>query len=80
MLSVLTHLRIQRNLTQQDIADALEVSSRTVLRWESAQGNPTLHDLKKIAKLFDVSISYLVGEQIDLCYWWNKKPCKKNIE
>ena len=78
MLNVLTQLRNQRGLTQEDVACALGVSSRTVLRWESPKGNPRLDDMKKIAELFGVSISYLVGEQIELCHWWNKQNIRSH--
>ena len=73
-------LRKRRGLTQEEVAEALGVSTRTVMRWESHMGNPTLRDLKNIASLFKVSIAYIVGEQIELDHWWNYSLTTNNFK
>lgn len=64
-------LRKRRGLSQEEVAEVLGVSARTVMRWEGAAGNPTLKDLRKMASLFEVSVAYIIGEQAELDHWWN---------
>lgn len=58
--SRIRELRDQYNggvgLSQQKLADALEVAPNTVSRWETATYHPTLDDLDKVARFFGVSI------------------------
>lgn len=55
-------LRKAAGYSQEVIARCLEVSRGTVDNWEKGLTEPKLSDLKKIAKLFDVSLDYLVEE------------------
>lgn len=55
-------LRKAAGYSQEVIARRLEVSRRTVDNWEKGLTEPKLSDLKKIAKLFDVSLDYLMEE------------------
>lgn len=57
----LHELRIKNNLTQEELVDLLEVPKIIVLRWESGYRIPNLTYLKKLSKLFDVSINTLMG-------------------
>ena len=43
-------------LTQEALADELEVASNTVSRWETGTYKPTPEDLDKLARFFKVSI------------------------
>ena len=54
-------LRIKNNLTQQDLAKALTVSTSTVGKWEG-KGNviPQADLLLQLADYFDVSVDYLL--------------------
>ncbi|MEG0569917.1 MAG: helix-turn-helix transcriptional regulator [Erysipelotrichales bacterium] len=58
-------LRKKFNLTQQEIADRLNVSNKTVSRWETAEGYPDIDLLPKIASIFHVSIDYLLKDHDD---------------
>jgi transcriptional regulator with XRE-family HTH domain len=55
-------------LTQEQLADKLMVSRQAITKWESDKGMPDIENLKKLSKLLNVSIDYLVddGEKIDL--------------
>ena len=46
-------LRMERELTQGDLAQALSVTPQTVSRWESGQALPDLLLLSDIADYFD---------------------------
>lgn len=53
--------RIEKGLTQQQVADALGLNSVTYLRYEKGQRQMPLELLPMIADLFDVSLDYLFG-------------------
>ena len=54
-------LRKGRQLKQINLANALNVSAQAVSKWERDANLPDLDVLLRIAKLFDVSIDYLLG-------------------
>lgn len=53
-------LRTQKNLSQGDLADALEVSRQSISKWETNTSVPELDKLVKLSKLFDVTLDELV--------------------
>ena len=57
----LKQLRLSNHLKQKDIADKLEVSPATVLRWENNYKYPSIENLIKLGALYNVSLNYLVG-------------------
>lgn len=65
LYSLKPNLKIARKkmgLTQQDLADAMEVSLKTVMNWE--QGRVTPRDLETITHLADLlhcDVDYLIG-------------------
>ena len=54
-------LRVARNMTQGDLAEALEVSRQSVSKWETGTAVPELDKLIKLSQIFGVSIDELVG-------------------
>ena len=59
----LIHLRRERDLTQQEMADAIGVHVNQVRRYEAGATQPSLDALKKIAIAMSVTIDSLVFEQ-----------------
>ena len=55
------HLRTGRNLSQGDLADALDVSRQSVSKWENNSATPELEKLIKMSELFEVSLDELVN-------------------
>lgn len=53
--------RTKRNMSQGDLAEALEVSRQSVSKWENGNATPDLDKLVKMAKLFGVTLDELVG-------------------
>lgn len=54
-------LREKHGLKQVNLANALQVSSQAVSKWEKGANFPDISLLLKIARLFDVSVDYLLG-------------------
>jgi class 3 adenylate cyclase len=54
-------LREKHGLKQINLANALQVSSQAVSKWERGANLPDIGILLKIAALFNVSIDYLLG-------------------
>lgn len=55
-------LRTSRGMSQDDLAEKLEVSRQSVSKWETGQSIPDLDKIIKLAELFDVSVDELVRD------------------
>ena len=53
-------LRSEKNLSQGDLADALEVSRQSISKWETNGSVPDLDKLVKLSELFDISLDELI--------------------
>ena len=61
----LQQLRKQKELTQEQLAQALFVSRTAVSKWESGRGYPSIDSLKAIASFFSISVDELLsGEEL----------------
>lgn len=56
-------LRKQYNLTQEELAERLDVSRQAITKWESGEGMPDIDNLKQIAELFETTIDDLVADE-----------------
>ncbi len=54
------NLRIQKNLTQEQFAEMLEVSRQSISKWELGQSVPDVDKIIRISELFDVSTDVLL--------------------
>lgn len=54
-------LREKKGLTQAELAGRLNVSDKTVSKWETGKGYPDISCLEPIAKVLDVSIAELLS-------------------
>lgn len=62
--SFLRALRKEKNMTQEKIAERLNVSSRTISRWETGTNMPDIDMLVEIADYYEVSIPEIIhGER-----------------
>lgn len=53
-------LRTARDMSQDDLAEKLEVSRQSVSKWETGQSTPDLDKIIKLADLFGVGVDELV--------------------
>lgn len=56
----LKELRKQKKLTQQEAADALFVSQKTISRWETGEGIPDISIIQDVAKFYDVTVDEIL--------------------
>ncbi len=57
----LKELRLEKGWTQKEVASKLYINSVTYLHYEKEQREPPLSLLADMAKLYDVSVDYLLG-------------------
>lgn len=54
-------LRESRKITRVELAEIIEVSKLTVLKWEHGTSKISRREAKKLADFFGVSVGYLLG-------------------
>ena len=74
----LQELRKNRELTQEELAEALYVSRTAISKWESGRGYPNIDSLREISRYFSVSIDDLLSSEKLLCI--AEKENKANIQ
>ncbi len=64
--TTIKELREKMNITQSGLAELLNVSDKTVSKWETGKGYPDITLLEPIAKTFNISVAELLsGNTID---------------
>ena len=56
----LRELRKEKQLTQEQLAEVLSVSGRTVSRWETGSNMPDISLLVELSDFYDVSIPEII--------------------
>ncbi|MEG2329211.1 helix-turn-helix domain-containing protein, partial [Anaerorhabdus sp.] len=70
----LSELRKEKGFTQQEVADVLNVSNKTVSKWERSEGYPEIETLIDLAGLYNISVDELLaGER-------TKAKCMDSLE
>lgn len=54
-------LRMAIGLSQEQLSESLEISVKSIQRYEAGKSRPDTHTLIKLATFFDVSADYLLG-------------------
>ena len=68
-------LRKEKELTQKELADRLNITDRAVSKWENGRGMPDLSLIKPLCDELDISINELLsGEKL------NKKEYNLKLE
>ena len=57
----LKELRVERTLSQVQLAKAIGVSQRSISNWENGERQTDYETLEKVAEFFSVSTDYLLG-------------------
>ncbi len=61
-------LRRKKGWSQEDLANEVEVSRQSVYKWESGENVPDIEKIKKLAKIFNVSLDSLLIDENELDY------------
>ena len=59
----ISELRQSRGMTQLELAEKLNYSDKSISKWERAESTPDVSVLVEIARLFDVTLDYLVQKE-----------------
>ena len=63
MGQIIRQLRKERNLTQEELAEQLNITYQAVSRWENETGMPDISQVVPLANAFGVSVDVLFGTQ-----------------
>lgn len=72
------YLRKTSNMSQDKLAESLNVSRQAISKWESGQNYPDIENIKLLSKLFDISIDQLVHDDLGV-EKQNKKPVSNDL-
>lgn len=61
----LKELRNEKNFTLKFVAEQLNVTIRTICRYEDGSREPSISMLKTLCDFYDVSADYLIGRTDD---------------
>lgn len=62
---LISELRKSKGLTQQQLADQMNLSNKTISKWESGLGAPDLSNLLVLADALDVTADELLRGELD---------------
>ena len=76
----LKQLRIEMDLSQQDLSDELGIARSTISSWEASSRTPEISTISELSDYFNVPIDYLVGKSNMKSYISSKNtsdnPCR----
>lgn len=58
--SLILKLRKEKNMTQKQVADLLNISDKTVSKWERGLGCPDVSILTELSNIFDINIEKIL--------------------
>ena len=67
--STIKHLRLEKGINQEQLAEQLHVTRQAVSNWETGKTQPDIEMLTQVAAYFGVSVEYLI---------YGKEPVKES--
>ena len=61
--SKISELRKKNNMTQEELAEKLNVTRQTISKWELNETSPSLEDATHLADILKVSLNELIGKE-----------------
>ena len=58
-------LRKKEGLSQEQLAEKLNVSRQAISRWESGSALPDANNIRQLSRVFAVSADYLLDDDMD---------------
>lgn len=71
----LYELRKAKGLSQEELAELIDVSRQTICKWEKGEVNIRFEQVKKLSELFSVDISHFIGDEKPVVV--DEKPVEK---
>lgn len=62
--SKISYLRKKNNMSQESLAELLDITRQTLSKWELNETSPDINQAKKLSKIFNVSIDELTDNNI----------------
>lgn len=63
---LIAKLRKQQGLTQQQLADKLNLSNKTISKWESGTGSPDISNLPILAETLGITVDELLKGELNV--------------
>ena len=60
----LKKIRIYKKLSQEDLAEKLNISRQSISKWETGDAYPSMNNLLELCKIFHCKINDLVNDSI----------------
>jgi len=73
----LTECRKTKNLSQKDLAKIFNTSHTTIGKYERDEMTPSIDAAKKLAKILDTTVGYLLGENEQTDLFKDKKMLQR---
>lgn len=73
-MNAIKELRIEKNLSQTQLAQAIGTSQKNITRWETGKTEPNTYFICELAKFFSVSADFLLGLEDDFGQKEYEKP------
>lgn len=61
----ISDLRKRKGISQEKLAELLDISRQAVTKWESGKGNPDTENLIRLSEIFGVSLDELCGKETE---------------
>ena len=58
---LIAECRREKGLTQKQLADELNLSNKTISKWESGSGSPDISNLSEVAKVVGITVDELIN-------------------
>lgn len=58
---LIAECRREKGLTQKQLADELNLSNKTISKWESGSGSPDISNLSEVAKVLGITVDELLN-------------------
>ena len=62
---LIAELRKKQGFTQQQLADKLNLSNKTISKWESGSGSPDISNLPVLAEALEISVDELLNGELN---------------
>lgn len=75
----LRELRKKKGISQQDLANDLNISRESISKYENGEQEASYDTLRRLSKYFNVSIDYLLNNNVNDCNISEIKSSLRNL-